>query len=216
MGRSVRESSAERKRRLQEHHGIAEKLLLANVWWPAIGNLDGLHPEHEVRDFKDGARFVDFGYLPTPQLKVVLELDGYGPHWRDVSRWQFADHLMRQNHLLIDDWRLLRFAYDDVHEKPRRCQQVLLQALGKWGHTQKRADVQLTLYEQVILKFAQGCPDALTPAKVSQALGMDPQTAIKYLRSLAAKGLVTPLQSRTGRIMRYSVAASAWTLFSNK
>src|SRR5262249_25635210 len=102
---------------------------------------------------------------------------------------------MRQNHLLIDDWKILRFAYDDVAEKPRRCQQVLLHALGKWGHTQKRSDLQLTLYEQAILKFAQGYSGALTPASVCQALGMDSKTAIKYLRSLVAKGLVTPVQS---------------------
>jgi very-short-patch-repair endonuclease len=105
-------SRGERNRRLREEHGHAEKCFLANVWWPTFGHFEGLHPEYEVRDFKDGGRFLDYACLSVG-MRMCIEIDGYGPHWREISRWRFADNLMRQNHLLIDGWRLLRFAYDE-------------------------------------------------------------------------------------------------------
>jgi len=208
MERSLRNSSSERKRRLLEKHGAVETLFLAQVWWPAIGNLDGLHPEYEIRDFKDGFRFIDFAYIPSPNWKLALEIDGFGPHWRNVSRWQFADNLMRQNHLLLGDWRLLRFAYDDIEEKPRRCQQILLQALGKWGVVQNRRGVQLTLNEQIIIRLAQSLTKPVTPARISSELGFDRKTSVKYLQSLANKGYFTVIFSQSGRAMRYELVAS--------
>jgi hypothetical protein len=44
----------ERLRRLTEGHGHAEKLFMEQVWWPAFGHFDNLHPEYEINDFKDG------------------------------------------------------------------------------------------------------------------------------------------------------------------
>ncbi len=41
----------------------------------------------------------------------LLEGRGYGPHWRNVSRIQFSDHCRRQNDLVIDGWKVLRFSY---------------------------------------------------------------------------------------------------------
>ncbi|MEF3304851.1 hypothetical protein [Paenibacillus sp. GYB003] len=125
--RHAKMGPSERLRRLQEGHGHAEKLFLQHVWWPAIGHFDHLHPEYEVHDIKDGTRFLDFAYIRTP-YKVCFEIDGYGPHSRDASRRQFADNLLRQNHLVIAGRKVIRFAYDDIQEKPRRCQQLL----GKW------------------------------------------------------------------------------------
>lgn len=52
----------ERYRRLQEGHGHAEQLFLQQVWWPAFGGFTDLHPEYEVKDFRDGTRFLDFAF----------------------------------------------------------------------------------------------------------------------------------------------------------
>ena len=48
MESAVKNSSEERKRRLLEHDQ-AEKFFLKNVWWPAVGSLDFLHPESSCR-----------------------------------------------------------------------------------------------------------------------------------------------------------------------
>lgn len=43
--------SGERRGRLVRGHGHAEQLFLQQVWWPAVGSLDHLHPEYEVVKF---------------------------------------------------------------------------------------------------------------------------------------------------------------------
>ncbi|HEY0829098.1 MAG TPA: DNA-binding response regulator, partial [Bacilli bacterium] len=87
-------------RRLKKGHGHAEKLFLELVWWPAFGHFNYLFPEYKVSDFMDGFRYLDFAYM-RGGFKVCIEIDAFGTHWRDVDRWQFADNLIRQNHLII-------------------------------------------------------------------------------------------------------------------
>ncbi|MFC5407431.1 hypothetical protein [Cohnella soli] len=68
----------ERLRRLEEGHGYLEKLILENVWWPAVGHFDHLHPEYEVFDFRDGTRFLDFAWLPGP-IRLNIEVTALTP-----------------------------------------------------------------------------------------------------------------------------------------
>src|SRR5690606_15395761 len=99
----------ERLRRLREGHGHAEREFLERVWWPAFQSFRGLHPEYEVFDFSGRRSYLDFAYLAR-DLKLALEVDGYGPHVTEVSRWQFIHQLRRQNQLILDGWAVLRFA----------------------------------------------------------------------------------------------------------
>jgi very-short-patch-repair endonuclease len=48
-----------------------------------------------------------------------------------LSRQQFSDQLIRQNHLIIDGWKVLRFSLDDVKERPRMCEQLVQQFMGR-------------------------------------------------------------------------------------
>lgn len=139
--------TGERLRRLQEGHSHAEKLFLKQVWWPLFYHFQFFHPEYEVNDFKDGKRFLDFAYI-RPGIKFCIEIDGYGPHLKSLSRWQFSDNLERQNQLVIDGWTIIRFSFDQVKEQPRRCQQIIQQLIGRWLgtrpnisiHSRKRSD----------------------------------------------------------------------------
>ncbi|MBB6731196.1 hypothetical protein [Cohnella zeiphila] len=56
MENALAMSRGERKRRLLEKHGHAEKMLAARVLWPALGSLEGLHPEFEIQDLRSGNR----------------------------------------------------------------------------------------------------------------------------------------------------------------
>ncbi|MGO4549093.1 hypothetical protein AB4Z29_30325 [Paenibacillus sp. 2TAB23] len=129
LGVHLTEREGESKRRLLQGHGHAEKLFLEAVWFPAFFELEGLAPEYEIADFRDGIRFLDFAYIKNG-LRLAIEIDGYRSHAAETSRWQFSDSLMRQNHLILDGWKLLRFSYDDIKEKPRMCQQLLQQFMG--------------------------------------------------------------------------------------
>ncbi|WP_308635073.1 winged helix-turn-helix domain-containing protein [Paenibacillus silvisoli] len=210
MEQAMECGSEERRRKLMEH-GPAEKALVEQIWWPVVGSLEHLHPEYELQDLQGGTRFVDLAYLPPLPYRLALEADGFGPHARDVNRWRFADNLRRQNHLLIDGWHLLRFSFDDITEKPRRCQQTLLMGLAKWGGiTRHAAELSLDVYERALLHVMQEIWGEVTPTIAAEKLGLNTKTAIKHLKKLVEKGLLKTEISSTGRIMRYRLASSNW------
>ncbi|MNC20027.1 hypothetical protein D3C75_679690 [compost metagenome] len=193
--------AGEQLRRLEEGHGHAEKLFLEQVWWSAIGNFDDLFPEYQVTDYKGGYRYLDFAWIRSP-YRICLEIDGYGPHQRDVSRWQYADQLQRQNDLVLDDWIVIRFSYDDVKERPRLCERTLQQVQGKWfgGYNQKYS---LADMERYIIQMAVALGE-LTPALVVNELEVSDRTARKWLKKLVLKGVLTPA-SGSARIRKYKV-----------
>jgi hypothetical protein len=90
-------------------------MLLERVIYPIIGTLDNLHPEYEVCLEGESPMFLDIAYMQGG-LKLDFELDGYGPHQRDVDRYQFARDRQRDLLLMSAGWKVMRFAYDDVAE----------------------------------------------------------------------------------------------------
>ncbi|MDF2938380.1 MAG: DNA-binding response regulator [Paenibacillaceae bacterium] len=195
--------TGEDRRRLEEGHGHAERMFLEQVWWPAIGHFEDLIPEYQVTDYKGGTRYLDFAWVRSP-YRICIEIDGYGPHQRDVGRWQYADHLQRQNDLVLDGWIIIRFSYDDVKERPRLCERTLQQVQGKWfgGYDQKYHLVDM---ERFILHMAI-VQEELIPAAVVEELGVSEKTARKWLRSLVEKGLLVPISGNL-RLRKYKVNA---------
>lgn len=209
LHKHVQGRKGEARRRLEEGHGVGERAFLEKVWWPAVEHLQHLIPEYEVRDYADGQRFLDFAYI-RGALKLCLEVDGYGPHWRDVNRRQFADQLMRQNHLILDGWKVLRFAYDDVTERPRRCQQVIQQALGMEAcerveyESRSHNSGKLTLLEREILhSFKNRHLEYITPIMVGEMFGVSQKTAYRSLHKLIARHYLSPAQTGKQRNHKY-------------
>lgn len=196
----VTKRKGEGARRLQEGHGYAEKMFLENVWWPAFQHFHDLYPEYEVSDFKDGTRYLDFAYLRSG-VRLAIEIDGYGPHLKNISRWQFSDQCRRQNDLVMDGWQVLRFTLDDVKESPRYCQQVLHQFMGRWfGDHRQLAEADWVEREVIRLFLREG--KAISPADVCRYMGVERKTARKWLLSLAAKNWIEPA-SGSERIRSY-------------
>lgn len=192
----------ERRRRLLEGHAHAEKCFLQEVWWPVFKSFDHLHPEYEIADFKDGVRYLDFAFI-RGQLRLALEIDGYGPHWRNISRAQFSDHLMRQNHLLMDGWKLLRFSYDDLTERPLYCQQLVQQFMGIWMNGMPHSGEGLSAEQREIIRFASGIARPIEPNDVCRLLGVQKAKARKLLHSLVELEWLAPDGGGTVRIRRY-------------
>src|SRR5690606_8619544 len=107
MAKQIEESSPLRRKKLLEH-GHAEKALLRDILWPVLRSFEYLHAEYEVSDFKDGVRFLDYAYLRPPR-RVDIEADGRGTHGNFADQQKFSDDLMRQNHLVLDEWAVIRF-----------------------------------------------------------------------------------------------------------
>ncbi|MDR4949781.1 DNA-binding response regulator [Neobacillus cucumis] len=192
--------TGERLRRLQEGHSQAEKMFLKQVWWPLFYHFRYLHPEYEVNDFKDGKRYLDFAYI-RPAIRICFEIDGYGPHLKNISRWQFSDNLERQNQLVIDGWTVIRFSYDQVMEHPRRCQQFVQQVIGRWvgdGLDQ----TSLSIVEKEVLRLAIRKGEAISPVEVQKYLELSDKTVLKVLSQLADKKMLNPA-SGTIRVRSY-------------
>ena len=200
----VKRSSGNRRKRLEEGHGHAEKKFAQQVWYPAFRNFEHLHPEYEVADFQDGSRFLDFAYIRYP-LMLAIEIDGYGPHSARATRWQFADSLMRQNHLIIDGWRILRFSYDDIEEKPRMCIQLLQQFMGSWFDKDAESKALIDVVEKEILRYSLSLGRELQPRDVRNLLKVSDEKAYSLLRSMMNKGLLLPHGKGTRRIRSYQV-----------
>ncbi|WP_372630711.1 DNA-binding response regulator [Cohnella sp.] len=195
----------ERKNRLAniDHH--AEKMFLEKVWWPSFKRFVGLSAEYEVNDFKDGRRYLDFAYHMAG-YKICIEIDGHGTHWKNIDQHKFSDHLIRQNHLVLDGWIVLRFSYDDVRDKPRRCQQIIQQLLGKLSGL---PPVQLAPVEKALYDLACVTSNPVAPLQAATRLGIHRKTAAKHLRKLSEKGMMIPLaansKDKPARTIRYQV-----------
>jgi hypothetical protein len=190
MDTHLQARTGERLRRLQEGHNQAEMLFLKQVWWPSFHHFRYLHPEYEVDDFKDGKRYLDFAYI-RPAIQICLEIDGYGPHLKDISRWQFSGRLERQNQLVIDGWTVIRFSYDQVKENPRRCQQIVQQVIGRWLGDELD-QTSLSFLEKEVLRLAIRKGEAISPTEVEKYLKLSDKTVKKVLSQLVDKKMLIP------------------------
>lgn len=192
--------TGERLRRLQEGHSHAERMFLKQVWWPLFYHFRYLNPEYEVNDFKDGRRYLDFAYI-RPAIRICFEIDGYGPHLKNISRWEFSNNLERQNQLVIDGWTVIRFSFDQVKEQPRQCQQIVQQVIGRWLGDELD-QTSLSFIEKEVLRLAIRKVEAISPIEVEQYLKLSDKTVKKILSQLVDKKMLSPA-SGTMRIRSY-------------
>ncbi|ANE46143.1 hypothetical protein SY83_07535 [Paenibacillus swuensis] len=203
LGQQTEEATGERRRKLKEH-GHAEMMFLERVWWPALGNFDYLQPEYEVNDFRDGVRFLDFAYLRPPH-KVCIEVDSFGHHHRNLDRYTFADRLLRQNHLVMDDWKVLRFSYDIIKDAPRQYQQLVQQWIGKFYGVDRKIEQGLTIQQSAVLRFTLKEQKAVKPEDVAKELNVCTHTARIILKDLVELKLLEPA-SGVVRVRAYKIA----------
>ena len=209
-------SRDERSHRISEGLGHSEILFLEQVWWPAFGHFRYLYPEYEVSDFKDGIRYLDFAYIRKP-FKTCFEIDGYGPHARDIGRGKFSDHLIRQNHLVIDGWRVMRFSYDEVRNQPRRCQQLIQQLIGKLFGEKLDADTSptdLSYIEREVLRYMMRKGESVYPSEIRALLGLTDKPVRKVLFEMLDKRLISATGGKQ-RIRSYSLGEEAYRVFLN-
>lgn len=187
---------------LKSDQGEAKKLFLQKVWWPAFNHFHYLSPEHEVFDYQDGKRYLDFAYL-RPPIQICIEIDGFGPHWRNINPPKFADDRRRQNHLEVDGWMVIRFAYDDVVNHPRLCQQLVQQMIGRWTG-ENYAGVELNYIEKEIIRIAIRSCGVVTFQETYTHLEVSEKKARELLRKLADKDILSPV-SGTKRVHAYKL-----------
>ncbi|MTH52005.1 transcriptional regulator [Bacillus mangrovi] len=184
-------------------HGTVE--FLRKVWFPVAGHFNYLSPEWEVRDFANGCRYLDLAYLPDSG-KVCIEIQGYGPHARDLDTGRFKDLCWRHSFLALDGWTILPIAYLSIRDEPKKCQQLILALIGKYSSIQPAAG-HLNWLETEILRYASRKLRPFAPGEVEAHLQISNRHARKLLQKLTAVGKLL-IASGTARARTYKLTNS--------
>jgi hypothetical protein len=118
--------------------GLGTIEFLRSAWFPVVGNFNHLLPEWEVQDFSNGYRYLDLAYMPGGS-KGGIEIQGYGPHARDLDVRRFKDLCRRHCSLSLDGWTFLPIAYPSITDEPKQCQQLVLSFIGGLGLAPRRS-----------------------------------------------------------------------------
>ncbi|MCL6602865.1 MAG: transcriptional regulator [Paenibacillus sp.] len=160
-------------------HGTVE--FLRTIWFPAIGNFNDLYPEWEVRDFNNGYRYLDLAYMPSGS-KGGREIQGFGPHARDLDVRRFKDLCRRHCLLSLDGWTFLPIAYPSITDEPKQCQQLVLAFIGKFIASDVSSS--LSWLEAETVRLARRLLRPLTPSEVADHLKIGSRQARRILNNL--------------------------------
>ncbi|WP_410770389.1 hypothetical protein [Fontibacillus sp. BL9] len=203
--RHLANRSGERRGRLERGHAHAEKLFLRNVWWPLRGNLEHLHPEYEVSDWRGRPYFADFAWLPG-YVKLMIEIKGYASHARDMDRQKFSNELNRETFLYAMGCNVISFAYDDVEQQPELCITLLRLAMSRY-QAELAPSSRAIFAEKELIRLAVQMGGQIRPKDAELHFGVDHRTAVQMLRKLCDKGWLLPSSRGTGqRLVRYELA----------
>ncbi len=101
-------------------------------WRPSSSNCCAALPEpvrqHPVR-LPDRVVRIDLSY---PQVKVMLESDGFT--WHEMSRRAWERDLDRQNELVELGWQPLRITKTDIRTRPARTAERVSNLLAARGY----------------------------------------------------------------------------------
>ncbi len=170
-----------------------QRQFLRDVWWPAFGSFEELHPQYELRDAEGMPCRLDFAYL-RPPFRMGVEV--IGPSAQGASR---------TDRLSADLWIVLRFSIDDVKEDPVRCRRTLIGALDRLRR-EGASDGSLTPSEKEVVRLAARSVRPTNPADVMRALQVSDKTARALLKSLVHKRLLRPVGAARQRVRAYEPA----------
>ncbi|GAE28057.1 helicase [Halalkalibacter wakoensis JCM 9140] len=191
-----------RRRELLEKglgHGTIEFLRL--IWYPTVGHFDHLYPEWEIRDFNNGFRYLDLAYRPF-DAKGCFEIQGYGPHARDLDVRRFKDLCWRHSLLALDGWTLLPIAYLSIRDEPKQCQQLILALLGKFNSIE--TSTELSWLESETIRFARRTLRPFTPIEVANHLKISDRHTRRVLKRLVELEFLS-IASGSERVRTYKI-----------
>lgn len=86
--------------------------------------------QYPTVDIYGNRRFIDFA-LKSDSIKIAIEIDGETYHNpKKVSNNKYYDDLLKQNSLIYDDWKVYRWAYNQLEKQPEKVKDEMLTFLG--------------------------------------------------------------------------------------
>ncbi|WP_027085862.1 hypothetical protein [Cohnella panacarvi] len=193
--------TGESLRRLNDGHGVNERMFAETIWWPAIGSFEHLHAEHEVINFRGGCYYLDHAFILHPYL-IDWEVDDFSSHAKNMNRREFEYERQRQNELVASGWQVYRIPLDAIKERPKQVQQFVLQVMGKLYGIGLRNQPALPLKQREIMRLASRLQRAFTPLEVSECVGISDRYARELLWELTRQGLLEAASGKS-RIRSY-------------
>ncbi|TCZ74230.1 transcriptional regulator [Paenibacillus albiflavus] len=187
------ESNPRRRERLQKGLSYGTTAYLRAIWFPAIGNLEHLYPEYEVRDMNNGYRYLDLAYMPG-RSKGCVEIQDYRSHARDVETGRFKDLCLKQALLSLDDWLFLPIAYLSIRDDPEVCKQLTLAFVGKFLSIGMPSE--LNWAEAETLRFARRLVRPFTPRDLASHLQLTERHTRDLLRNMVDKKLLVVVSGK--------------------
>lgn len=81
-------------------------------------------------DLPGKTRKLDFAFIAGDGRKIAIELDGFQYHAKDLGPDEFDDQLARQNELVLREWSILRFSFNQCARKPEYCAAAIRRLAG--------------------------------------------------------------------------------------
>jgi very-short-patch-repair endonuclease len=191
--------------------GKNERIFLEQVWGPAFHyQFNGLRAEYPLKDFKGGDRFADFVYT-NGGMRLLIEIDDFTTHARDISPGEFSDHLTRQNDLVLSGWFILRFSAHQVAKRSTQCQRQIMQALGHWwtifhANFSTRDMDHWSGRKRFLAQAALRQEGIIRPADVARMFNVSHRTALHWLERFTSEGFLIPIKGKV-RIVAYRLAS---------
>lgn len=181
--------------------GRIEMMFLEQVWGPSLHfNYSGLKAEHPFTDYKGGQRFADFVYVKNG-IRLVMEIDGFTTHARDITPGEFNDHLMRQNDLILSGWLVLRFSAWQVENQPKLCERQIKQAIGQWWTQTHGGDHGSSIghiwdtRKRLVIQMAMQRDGRIKPSELVSQFQISNRTAVNWLKRFEQDGILLPSPS---------------------
>src|SRR5690606_307717 len=116
-------------------------------------------------------------------LQLIIEIDGFTTHARNISYQEFDDHLARQNDLVLSGWVLLRFSANQVEHHPKLCSSMITQAIGHWwslahGGLSEQGGGVWSIRKRLVIELALRHDGRICSKDVVAAFKISPRTAL--------------------------------------
>lgn len=198
MESHIAKRTGERRGRLMSRNFHAEKLFLKNIWWVLKGNLDDLHPEYEILDWRGRPYYADLAWRTPWNFILLLEIKGFAPHVRDLDRTGFDNETSREAFLQGIGYRILSFSYDNVAQKPDLCITLLRIFVSQFESAAKPV-AATDLLEKEIMRLAFKLARPFRPIDMTRQLQINYRTAKKRIGNMVAKELIAPVPRGQGK-----------------
>lgn len=113
-------------------HSYAEDLFLelfCDIFGPEKSQY--LFVQYPFNDIYGNSRFIDFA-LESEGERIAIEIDGERYHNpKKISRNKYYDDLLKQNSLIYSEWKLYRWAYNQLNTQPEKVKDELFTFLGE-------------------------------------------------------------------------------------